>query len=170
NLEIRSVCNDSKGRIWVSALGDGIAILNETTGQFKKVPRDTSLSPAVKSNYINQLYSASDGNIWVVSNNGMYTIDPATLKINPFTSHPVLKQISGTRVTDFLEDGQDGLWISSFAGVFYYNRRLNKLDHYTVKEGLSSNQCYNMVLDRKGNLYVSTIKGFSVIANGLITK
>src|SRR5207253_10700059 len=86
NLEIRSVCNDSKGRIWVSALGDGIAILNETTGQFKKVPRDTSLSPAVKSNYINQLYSASDGNIWVGSNSGMYTIDPATLKINAYTN------------------------------------------------------------------------------------
>ena len=34
NLEIRSVCIDKKDRVWVSALGDGIAILDEATGQF----------------------------------------------------------------------------------------------------------------------------------------
>ncbi len=169
NLEIRSVCTDKQGRVWVSALGDGISILNEQTGQFKKIMRDTSLSIAVKSNIINELYPASDGYIWVGSSSGIYTIDPVSLKINPFNDHPLLKQLSGKRVIDFLEDNQDGMWISSFNGIFYYNRRSNRLDHYTTKEGLSSNQCYNMTFDKEGRLYVATVKGFNVVENGKIT-
>ena len=81
NVEIRSLCIDKFGRVWVSALGDGIAILNETSGQFKKIPRDTSLSNAVKSDYIFSLYAASDGGIWAGTSAGFYTIDPSSLKI-----------------------------------------------------------------------------------------
>ena len=58
SVEIRSLCIDKKGRVWVSALGEGIAVLNEATGQFKKIPRDTSLGLAVKSNYILDLYAS----------------------------------------------------------------------------------------------------------------
>jgi len=169
NLEIRSVCKDRQGRIWISALGDGISILNESTGGFKKVPRDTSLSPAVKTDYIFELYTGTDGKIWVGSNSGIYTIDPLSLRIDPLKDNPLLKQVSGMRVIDFLEDGKGGMWISTFAGVFYYNRRSARLDHFTTKEGLSSNQCYNMVLDKHGDLYVATAKGFSVISNGKIS-
>ena len=56
NLEIRSVCTDKLGRVWVSALGDGISILNEATGQFRKC-HATPLSPAVKSDYVYELFS-----------------------------------------------------------------------------------------------------------------
>jgi putative methionine-R-sulfoxide reductase with GAF domain/streptogramin lyase len=170
SLEIRSVCKDKRGRVWVSALGDGISILDESTGQFNKVPRDTSLSQAVKSNFVSELYAGSDGNIWVGANGGLYTIDPETFRVNAFKDHPLLKQLIGKRVVDFLEDGKGGMWISTFAGVYYYNQKANRLDHYTTNEGLSSNQCYNMTMDTKGNLYVATIKGFSIISNGVITK
>lgn len=169
NLEIRSICIDKHERVWVSALGDGISVLNEKNGQFKKIPRDTALCPAVKSNIINELYSGSDGKIWVGTNAGIYTVDPSNFRIDPFTHHPLLRQLSGIRVSDFLEDGKGGMWISTFAGVYYFNQSENKLYHYSTKEGLSSNQCYNMVLDKDGNLYVATVKGFSVISNGTIS-
>ena len=51
----------------------------------------------------------------------------------------------------------------------YYNHKENRLDHYTTKEGLSTNQCYNMALDRKGDLYVAGLKGFNVISDGKIS-
>jgi ligand-binding sensor domain-containing protein/putative methionine-R-sulfoxide reductase with GAF domain len=170
NIEIRSVCIDKQGHVWVSALGDGISILNETTGQFKKIQRDTLLSPAVKSVNVLKLYAASDGNIWVGTNSGIYTIDPVTLKINPFTNNPVLKPVSGIRINSFMEDGEENMWFSGFSGVFCYHRRTNQLDHFTTKEGLSSNYCYNMILDKKGNVYVATARGFSIISNGKIRK
>jgi ligand-binding sensor domain-containing protein/putative methionine-R-sulfoxide reductase with GAF domain len=168
SLELRSVCLDRLGRVWVSALGDGISILQESTGQFRKIPRDTSLGPAVKSNYVFDLYPARDGYVWVGSNAGLYRINPTTLDIDAFANDSLLKQVSGMRVCDFLEDGLGNMWISTFRGLYCYNKEKRKLDHYTTQEGLASNQCYNLLLDQSGNLYVGTVQGFSVVSNGKI--
>jgi putative methionine-R-sulfoxide reductase with GAF domain len=127
------------------------------------------LSTAVKSDYIFELYSALDGYVWVGSNAGIYKIDPGTLKIDPLTSDPLLQQVSGMRVIHFLEDGRGNMWISTFRGLYRYNKSKNRLDHYTTKEGLASNQCYNMALDKQGTLYVGTVQGFTTITNGKIT-
>ncbi|HKZ64825.1 MAG TPA: two-component regulator propeller domain-containing protein, partial [Chitinophagaceae bacterium] len=169
NLEIRSLCIDKKDRIWVSALGDGISILNETTGQFKKVFRDTSLSAAVKNNYILELFTASDGYIWVGTGTGIYTIHPSTLKINAFRDHPLLRKMEGLRVNAFMEDRQGNMWMATYNGVYRYNRKEERLDNFTTKQGLGSSKCFNLLEDSKGNLYIGTLKGFTIIANGKIT-
>jgi ligand-binding sensor domain-containing protein/putative methionine-R-sulfoxide reductase with GAF domain len=164
NLEIRALCIDRQDRIWVSALGDGVSILDKTSGQFKKVPRDTSLSRAVKNDYILSLYCASDGAIWAGTGTGIYIIHPATLGIDPLTNHPLLKQLSGVRVNSFHEDGQGNMWMATFNGLYKYNKQANRLDNFTTKDGLSSNSCYTLMFDNKGNLYTGTLKGFSILS------
>lgn len=168
NIEIRSLCIDKRGRVWVAALGDGIAILNEASGQFQKIQIDSSLGPAVKSNLVVHLYAAPDGNIWVGSTTGLYTINPSTFKVNTFAGHP-LGKIAGTRVNDFLHDSLGNMWIATFDGVYYYNRSDSQLAHYTTKDGLGSNRCYTLTLSKKGDLYITTQVGFSIISNGKIT-
>lgn len=168
SLEIRSVCIDKQGRVWVSALGEGVAILNEATGQFKKLLRDTSLGPALKSNLILDLFTASDGNIWVGSTAGLYTIHPLTLKVNSFSGHPLLKKLAGIRVNTFLEDKEGNMWIGTHNGVYCYKPSQNRLDNFTSKDGLVSNQCYTLFEDDKGKIYAGSLRGFSIIANGTI--
>lgn len=168
NLEIRSVCIDKQGRIWVSALGDGISILDEKTGQFNEVPRDTALGAAVKNNYVLKLYTASDGYIWVGTQTGLYTIHPGTFKINPFNGHSILKSLGSVRVNAFLEDKSGNMWIATYNGVYRYNQKDNRLDNFTVKQGLTTNQCFNLFEDSKGNIYVGTLKGFSIIKDDKI--
>ncbi len=168
NLEIRSVCIDKLDRVWVSALGDGIAILDETTAQFKKIHRDTSLSPAVKNDYVLDLYAASDGTIWVGTGNGIYTINAASLKINPLKDHPLLKKLDGIRVNSFFEDSKGNLWLASNNGLFKFNATRNSLENLTTKEGLVSNYCFNVFEDDKGNIYTGTLKGFSMLTGSRI--
>lgn len=168
SLELRSLCIDRSGQVWVSALGEGIAVLNETTGQFNKIRRDTSLGPAVKSNYIYDLYTAANGLIWAASNGGIYTIHPATHKMNAFTDHPVLKKISGMRVVALLEDRKGNMWMATNSGVYCYRPAENKLENFTSKEGLASNQCVSLLEDDKGNMYVGTLRGFSIISGDKI--
>jgi ligand-binding sensor domain-containing protein/putative methionine-R-sulfoxide reductase with GAF domain len=168
NLEIRSLCVDKRGRIWVSALGDGISILNEKTGQFNEIRRDTSLNAAVKNNYVFELYAASDDHIWVGTQNGMYTIHSATFEISSFSNHPVLKTVAGFRVNAFLEDKAGNMWMATYNGVYRYDKKNNRLDNFTVKNGLVANQCFNLFEDSRGNIYVGTLKGFSIIKDGVI--
>jgi ligand-binding sensor domain-containing protein/putative methionine-R-sulfoxide reductase with GAF domain len=163
SLEIRSLCIDKQGRVWVSALGEGIAMLNETTGQFKKIPRDTLLGPAANNKYILDLYTAADGLIWVGSMEGLYTIHPSTLKINTFKDHP-LKALAGMRVNSFLEDQRGNMWIATHNGIYRYNKAANKLDNFSIDNGLVSNECFSLLCDRQGNIYTGTLKGFSIIS------
>jgi ligand-binding sensor domain-containing protein/putative methionine-R-sulfoxide reductase with GAF domain len=168
NLEIRSLCIDKQGKIWVSALGDGVAVLNESTGHFKKVPRDTSLSAAVKNTYVFDLYSASDGYIWAATGKGIYTIHPSTFKINSFKDHPVLRRMAGKWVNSFLEDRNGNMWMATSSGVYRYDPLINSLDSFTTNQGLAANPCYNLFEARNGEIYVATTKGFSIISKGVI--
>ena len=169
NVEIRSLCIDKFGRIWVSALGDGIAILNETSGQFKKIARDTALSKAVKSDHTFSLYAASDGAIWAGTSTGLYTIDPSTLKVKTYADHPLLKKVHGFRINSFLEDKRGNMWMATFKGIYHYNQKENRLDSITEKQGLASDQCYTLFQDDKERIYAGTLKGFSIIDNDKIT-
>jgi putative methionine-R-sulfoxide reductase with GAF domain/sugar lactone lactonase YvrE len=168
SLEIRSLCIDKVGRVWVSALGEGIAILNESTGQFKKLARDTSLSPALKSNLVLDLFTASDGNIWVGTTAGIYSIDPASLRVNAYRDHPLLMSLKGIRVNSFMEDRSGKLWMASSNGLYSYNAAAQTLDTFTVKDGLASNQCFSLMQDDNGRIYTGTLRGFSILEKGKI--
>lgn len=164
SLEIRAVCIDQKGRKWISALGDGIAVLDEATGHYRKLPRDTSLSVAVKSDYVLDLCTAPDGKIWAASNGGIYRFDPNTMAIDPLTAHPRLKEISGFRVNSVYSDSRGRAWFASANGLYCYDERSEQLKHFTRDDGLVSNYCQNVFEDKQGNVYVGTTAGFSIIS------
>lgn len=170
NLEIRSVCIDKQNRPWVSALGDGIAVFEESSGQFRKIMRDTSLGAAVRNDYVLDLYTAQDGMIWVATGDGIYTINPHTFRIHTFKNHPALSKIEGVRVNSFLQDRKGNMWLAGFTGVYKYDQKKQVLENFTVKQGMGSNYCYNMFEDDQGNIYVGTSRGFSIIRSDTIEK
>ena len=163
NIEIRTLCVDKQQRVWVGTLGDGIAILNESTGQFKKLFLDTTLGPALVSKFVLALYTANDGTIWAASTTGIYTIDPVTLRMNAFKHDPVLKQLAGIRVNEFLEDSRGNLWMASHNGLYRYNKQQQTLQLFTTKDGLPANRCLVLYEDKQQRIYAGTNDGFSVI-------
>lgn len=168
NIEIRSVCVDKLGRVWVSALGDWISVLDKTTGEFKKILRDTSLGPLVKDNYVTHLYAAPGGIIWAGTDSGFYTIDPVTLRIKTLKDYPLLKGVENIRVNSFLEDRSGNMWIATYNGVYRYNQTRNKVDSFSTKQGLASNRCHTLSESSNGDIYVCTLAGFSVISGDSI--
>ncbi len=163
NIEIRSLCIDHQQRVWVSTLGDGIAILNENTGQFKKLLLDSTLGRALASKIVLVLHTAKDGTIWAGSTTGIYTIDPVTLKFNTFKNDPVLKKMAGVRVNEFLEDSRGNLWMASHNGLYRYNRQQQTLQLFTTNEGLVANRCLVLFEDKQRRIYAGTNDGFTVI-------
>jgi len=162
--DIRSLCFDKKGRLWLAAAGSGIALFDEKSGRFNIVKRDTSLGLAVKTNVIIDLYCASDGLIWVATPGGLYTINPENFSINTFRDHILWKEIYGKRVNTFLEDEKGRMWIGMWTdGIYCYDPKNEQLSHYTRKEGLGDNGCVALMNDRKGNIYAGTPDGFNVI-------
>ena len=164
NLEIRTLCFDKKGRLWLGTQGHGLAFFDEKKETFTKIPNDTSKGIAPLSNFIHELICDKDGLIWVCSNTGFYTVDPETLKINTFTDHRLLKEISDKRTVSVYEDHLGRIWLGVQGdGVYRYEKEKNKLVRFTEKDGLVYNTCYGFKEDKKGNMYMSSKMGFSII-------
>ena len=169
-FEIRSVCVDKLDRVWAGSLGDGLSVLDQRTGQYRKIPVDTSLGTEFQRNFIARLMTASDGYIWAGTGTGLFRIDPSSFAINTFKDHPQLKQLSGKRVNTFLEDELHRMWIGTQSdGLYCFDPLSNKLLHYTTKDGLIANACYDLYRDKFQNVYVAMPRGFNVISpNGKI--
>ena len=163
SLEIKTLCIDKYGKVWISPTFDGVAVLNEASGSFRKIEPDTSQGMALHSPVINDMIAATDGYIWVGSSLGVYTIHPQTFAMNGFKDNAALKEISGKRVIALFEDSKHSIWIGTEDGAFRFDKNTNQLQRIDEKKGLVSNTCLSFMEDSKGKIYIATPAGFTVI-------
>jgi ligand-binding sensor domain-containing protein len=163
NLEIRTLCIDQKGRIWTGAIGAGVALFDQQSGNFHLLT-DTALGGAFSDTYVNDIIEASDGNIWACTYKGLYTINAKNYRLSRLDNHPVLKEVADKIVISLYEDLKHRIWIGTQrAGVYCFDRLANKLINYTTANGLLSNTGYAITGDKKGNIYVADNNGFNMI-------
>lgn len=168
--DIRGMCLDKTGRLWITIDHRGLAFFSEATGSFTKIKVDTSLSPACKASAMIDLMTDNDGLIWVSTNKGIFTINPATKKIDGLTNHPLLKELSGQIVHSVFLDSKKRKWFATYhSGVYCYDKMKPQLIHYTAKDGLPSDICYMVREDRKGRYFIPASKGLVILhPNGSI--
>ena len=165
NLELRSICIDKKDRIWIGAIGAGVALFNRKTGAFQLITKDSSLGQAVRDTYVNELIEDQEGKIWACSYGGFYCIDPVSFKITTFDKHPVLKEAAGKVVISLFEDSVQQLWIGTQRfGIYCYDKNKDRLINYTTTNGLLTNSANSIISDKHGNIYAAQVNGFSVIS------
>lgn len=80
-----------------------------------------------------------------------------------------LKRIGKTDLpngaTDFASDRDGNVWIATDEGLLKY-RDDQEVAHYTVKDGLRTDQIVTIHFDRSGNLWLGTFDGLSVFKEG----
>ncbi len=59
------------------------------------------------------------------------------------------------------DEKSNNLLIGTKSGLFLFNKQLQKIVHYTVKDGLPSNVIYTLVIDKAGRYWISTLNGIS---------
>lgn len=163
-LEIRALCKDSQGRLWLSGAGDGLTLFDKSTGQFRKIRFANDTDKAVRSPFIYELMLMRDGNIWAGTNRGIYGINPVTRKAMAFGNHPLLKELNNKLVISLFEDKEGRVWIGTHGtGIYCYDPMRNKLVNLTSKDGLPGDIIYSFAQDNNGVLYAGTAHGFVVI-------
>ncbi len=163
--EIRALCKDRSGRLWLSAAGDGLCYFDEPSGRFVKLRPDTSLGKAVTTPFIYELITLTDGSIWVGTGTGIYSFNPITWKATSYASHPILKSLNGKLVIGLYEDKGHRIWMATHGtGVYCYNQQAQKLEHFGTQEGLAGEIVYGFTEDNDGNIYAATAHGFTIIS------
>jgi ligand-binding sensor domain-containing protein/putative methionine-R-sulfoxide reductase with GAF domain len=164
SLEIKTLCVDAFDKVWVGPTFDGVAVLNEADGTFKKIAPDTSQGYALRSSVVNDLLSASDGHIWVATSMGVYTIDARTHRTEGFKNHPLLRVMEGKRVNTLFEDGRQRIWIGvQDEGLHCYDQVSNTLNKLDESTGLAANNIVSLMEDSKQNIYIATVAGFNIL-------
>ncbi|HVF96313.1 MAG TPA: two-component regulator propeller domain-containing protein, partial [Flavisolibacter sp.] len=166
--DIRAMCFDKSGTLWVSIEGKGIASFSESKG-FSMLKLDTTLSPAFGAGSVPDMVMDNEGLIWVCTNKGLFTFNPSTKKADALLQHPLAKSLAGKIIQSAFIDSKKCLWLTTiYNGVYCYDKSSGRLYRYTTKQGLPSDICYGVQEDEKGRYFIATSKGMAVITGGSI--
>ncbi|MBC7904685.1 MAG: histidine kinase [Gemmatimonadaceae bacterium] len=164
SLQLRSLAFDRRDRLWVSAIDAGVGIFDEKKKTFSRLIPDSNAGKAEKSDFIFSLLASSDGKIWASTAQGVFSIDPETMKTRGYGDHPLLKTFEGKRVIAMHEDKNLKMWFSvQGSGLYCYDRAMQTLILYGVKQGLGGTSAPALMAAANGDLYAATNTGFSII-------
>lgn len=104
------------------------------------------------------VYQAASNRIWVGTVNGLYyTSGDTVVQYLDENNEPLecwINQIIGKKNT---------IWIGTKSNGIYSitNGKIN--EHYTIKDGLSSNNCEHLVIDQDNQLWIGTAQGLNLL-------
>ena len=171
NYRIRQplcVLEDKYGNFWLGTSGAGLVYFNTTTNSFERFYNDfgDNENTNLSGNRVRAIYRDSKDNLWIGTEisglDKMVVKNNDTTFVNYRANTKDSTALSNDGVFDIYEDKDGFLWLATFGGG------LNKLDpeteifkHYTIKNGLPSNNLYGILPDDEGNLWLSTNNGLS---------
>jgi ligand-binding sensor domain-containing protein/signal transduction histidine kinase len=160
---IAHVVADSHRDVWF--VGDrGLFHLDQHTGQIARPPVTRNGLTA------ENVYEDELGNLWMLANSpmtGLVKYDPHAERL---TRYPLAAGAAGGLAStknggsvnsNLVADGQNGLWVASSEGLFYFDRRLERFTYKfqhdeSNPDSLDSNAVLSVYRDRGGVLWVGT--------------
>lgn len=165
NSSIADMSEDSEGRLWVGLWGNGlICIDNPLTNPMIKMKLDPHSDPKLLSGQISQILIKREY-IYLCTTNGLNRIRLADDgNIKTFSSYQASETASTSMSTNYLAsiDCQNDsvCWVGTIGGglnkLVLHSEKNNDYTAtcYTIQDGLSSNDCEMVLLDKSGHVWV----------------
>lgn len=152
---------DKQGNIWIGSYENGIFKYEYNT---KKLTKICCNNKNAGSNYVSQIYSARNGDIFALSRgqeNILHVISN-TASSAPKISKYLLSKNYSAEYFNAVEDQLGNFWIASSAGLFQYKKRDNNIIQFKNNPfnefSISSNQVRYIYKDRTDILWISVYK------------
>jgi len=160
-----ALAQDSEGFIWMGTEG-GLARWDGTHFRLYSAGPDPTDLP---DNVVSVLHRDTQGHLWIGTDAaGLARYDPATDK---FIRVPLNApgQVGVAGVQAIIDDGANGLWVGTGAGLFHLNSSMHIVYELTARQahgdpasvGLPDFAVSSLVLDRRGTLWVGTLSGLA---------
>lgn len=160
--EIKALCEDRFGDLWIGTWGSGICKLNPRSGSFTHYRHDPANSYALGNDRVLSIMEDRAGTIWIGTegNGGLYRFESETEHFQRFeVSAP--GSLGEALISTLFEDQAGDLWIGTAGdGLGRYDRRTGTFQGYrhdpADPHSLSNNHIYTLYQDHSGNLWVGT--------------
>lgn len=166
-MRINNIYIDQNQHVWVCTNGGGLGMLDQSTGLFSNFSRDTleGRLPNFTNNFVDDIASAPNGDLWLATYTGLVRLNPATHKYDEFVNDSLLKQLRSKRLWRIYTDKSGKLWLGYINnnGLYCYDKSKEQLKHFSTKEGMPSNDVNALAEDNNGNIYVATPGGLCII-------
>ena len=107
------------------------------------------------------VYEDEAGNLWMLANSPIVGLVKYDRQAERFTKYPLGARAVGVANSNLLADGQNGLWVPSSQGLYYFDRRTERFTYRfqhdeSNPDSLDSNTVLSVYQDRGGVLWVGT--------------
>lgn len=153
--------SSNKDELWFGTRGAGLNKVNTSSGVFQNLEAlhsDISLS----NNDILCLLNSSDRNLWIGTSYGLNRLETEQTpkQIFQYTEN---EGLNNNTIHGILEDEMKNIWVSTNLGISRINPSLEKIDNYTLIDGLQNDEFSDGAYfkDNDNNLYFGGVSGFS---------
>jgi signal transduction histidine kinase/ligand-binding sensor domain-containing protein/CheY-like chemotaxis protein len=152
---VRCIAKDGRGYLWFGTANYGVDKFDPTTETFTHYRNDSDGQPVGE---INGILADSNGDIWFVSTNGLYHVNPQTGQI----ARPAAT-IAHNVAADYVTEDKDGnLWMlgwSPVVGLMKYDPRTEVLTDYPVDPAAVGIDKANLLDDGQNGFWVPSSLG-----------
>jgi ligand-binding sensor domain-containing protein len=172
---IRSICGDTSGRLWIGTEGNGLFSYQIKTGKLKNY-RETGKINGLTTNFIGSLLADHKGNIWIGPGSDWTSSKGDFSRLNLATGEikrlPLFK--SGETyafVMSLLEDKKGHIWLGTgHAGLIRYDPEKNIMIRYSYNaynpKILSDSWVRALAEDHQGIIWIGTGYGLNRLDPG----
>ena len=160
---VTQVIADRHGEIWFAG-ERGVFHLDQQAGQIARPPATRNVASA------ENMYEDEIGNLWMLVNSPSVALVKYDRQAERVTKYPLGARAAGIIAStttggsvnsNLVADGQNGLWVPSSKGLYYFERRTERFTYRfqhdeTDPNTLDSNAILSVYQDRGGVLWVGT--------------
>lgn len=159
-----SITEDKQKNLYIGTLGSGFYRYNLKTGDLKHYESSKDETNDLKRNelandWVNYIYCDSEGLIWLGHYKGVSCFNPSTESFINYKKVNTL--ISGCVGYVIQEDFSGKIWAGTTDGLYCFDKKTNRLERFTMADGLPSNVICGLSEDFQHDIWISTYMGIS---------
>ncbi len=155
----------TSNEIWISTYGEGINVVDIDNKLIKYFKSEKDNEDSLSDNIIYNVLERDNGSIWITTNHGLNRYNRESSSFKRYNrDRDSESSLSGDNTRFLYEDSSQNLWIATMnSGLNRYIDNSNTFEHYTTREGLSSNNIFSILEGKDNQIWISTSAGISMI-------
>lgn len=159
NNDIRALCLDHAGQLWVGTRKGGLNRFDYLTDKFTRFNHDPANPDSLSGDVIEAIYEDRSGNLWIGTEGGVDKYDRATGRF----IHLKDPQAEMRDVEAITQDLAGAIWIGTFDGLYRYDPATGSFRQFRQRPGDDASLIHSTIrslcTDQAGTLWIGTDGG-----------
>ncbi|MEO6721025.1 MAG: two-component regulator propeller domain-containing protein [Ferruginibacter sp.] len=154
------IFEDTEKNIWIGTYSNGLNLFDPLRNSFTHFDDNTG---SASTKQIQSIAEDDKGNLLLGSDGGgIQVFNKFTKTFTGSFKHDDNKNsVSDNRIQNIYKDKRGDFWITTMAGLSFYDSKKQHFTTYTTADGLPNNVTFGLLEDDKSNLWISTNKGLA---------